>query len=144
MRSGGLIPRSFALSILRISEKLRNVARICIGIRFSTKLNLVASLRHLARLLLGIGLVILGIVGLILPVMPGWIFLIPGLVILADYFPPIRRLVEYMKQRFHEAETAYRKTTKGRTNSANAPSAYPEDAINDTENVSASDSEEIP
>jgi len=45
----------------------------------------------------GLGLVILGILGLILPVMPGWIFLIPGLLILAEYFWPIRRLVDWAK-----------------------------------------------
>ncbi len=42
-------------------------------------------------------MVILGVLGLILPIMPGWIFLIPGLIILADYFPPIKRLVEWAK-----------------------------------------------
>jgi uncharacterized membrane protein YbaN (DUF454 family) len=78
--------------------------------RFSTKLELVAPLRHFGRLLLGIGLVIVGIVGLILPVMPGWIFLIPGLLILADYFPPIRRLVDFMKAKFRDAEAAYQKS----------------------------------
>jgi hypothetical protein len=51
----------------------------------------------------GIGLVILGIAGLILPVMPGWIFLIPGLIILADYFPPIRRLLEWAKKKAIES-----------------------------------------
>ena len=54
------------------------------------------------RMVLGFGLVILGIVGLILPVMPGWIFLIPGLLILGDYFPPIRRLVDWAKRRSEE------------------------------------------
>jgi hypothetical protein len=29
--------------------------------------------------------------------MPGWIFLIPGLLILADFFPPVRRLVDWAK-----------------------------------------------
>ena len=42
-------------------------------------------------------LVILGIIGLILPIMPGWVFLIPGLVILADYYPPLKRLVNWAK-----------------------------------------------
>lgn len=40
-----------------------------------------------------------GIAGLILPIMPGWIFLIPGLVILADYFPPIHRLLVWAKSK---------------------------------------------
>ncbi len=36
---------------------------------------------------MGVGLVLLGIIGLILPIMPGWVFLIPGLMILAEEFP---------------------------------------------------------
>jgi uncharacterized membrane protein YbaN (DUF454 family) len=36
---------------------------------------------------MGVGLVILGIIGLILPIMPGWVFLVPGLMILAEEFP---------------------------------------------------------
>ncbi len=40
---------------------------------------------------------LIGVMGLILPIMPGWIFLIPGLVILADYFPPIKRLLAWAR-----------------------------------------------
>jgi uncharacterized membrane protein YbaN (DUF454 family) len=54
-------------------------------------------LRKILRPFLGFFLVILGVIGLILPIMPGWVFLIPGLIILADYFPPIRRLVDWAK-----------------------------------------------
>jgi uncharacterized membrane protein YbaN (DUF454 family) len=54
-------------------------------------------LRKILHLSSGFFLVILGIIGLILPIMPGWVFLIPGLIILADYFPPIKRLVEWAK-----------------------------------------------
>ena len=55
------------------------------------------NLRKILRPFTGIFLVILGIIGLILPIMPGWVFLIPGLVILADYYPPIKRLVDWAK-----------------------------------------------
>lgn len=55
------------------------------------------------RITSGIGLVVLGILGLILPIMPGWIFLIPGLVILGDYFPPVRRLVGWAKKKAEQA-----------------------------------------
>lgn len=51
------------------------------------------------RMVLGLGLVVLGIVGLILPIMPGWIFLIPGLLILAERFPAVHRLVEWAKRK---------------------------------------------
>jgi hypothetical protein len=34
--------------------------------------------------------------------MPGWVFIIPGLVILADHFPPIHRLLEWAKAKVEE------------------------------------------
>jgi uncharacterized membrane protein YbaN (DUF454 family) len=55
--------------------------------------------RRILRLATGIGLVLLGIVGLILPIMPGWIFLIPGLIILSDFFPPLKRVLEWAKRK---------------------------------------------
>lgn len=56
------------------------------------------------RILGGFGLVVLGIIGLILPIMPGWVFLIPGLIILADYFPPIHRLVQWARRKLEETQ----------------------------------------
>jgi len=56
-------------------------------------------IRSTLRITGGTLLVILGVLGLILPIMPGWIFLIPGLVILGDYIPPIKRLVEWAKRK---------------------------------------------
>ena len=44
-------------------------------------------------------LLILGVIGLILPIMPGWVFLIPGLIILSDYFPWARRLLDWAKRK---------------------------------------------
>ncbi len=52
-------------------------------------------MRHFWRLLLGIGLVLLGIAGIILPIMPGWIFFVPGLIILGDYCPPLKRFLHW-------------------------------------------------
>jgi uncharacterized membrane protein YbaN (DUF454 family) len=63
-------------------------------------------LRAILRIVSGIGLVIIGIIGLILPVMPGWIFLIPGLVILADYFPPVRRLLDWAKAKMESVKNS--------------------------------------
>ena len=60
------------------------------------------SLRAILRIASGIGLVIIGVIGLIMPIMPGWIFLIPGLVILADYYPPIKRLVDWAKAKMEK------------------------------------------
>lgn len=54
-------------------------------------------IRKVFRIAGGVVLVLLGIAGLILPIMPGWVFLIPGLVILGDYFPPVKRLLAWAK-----------------------------------------------
>jgi hypothetical protein len=42
-------------------------------------------------------LVLLGILGGLLPIVQGWMFLIPGLLILAEYFPGVRRLLDWAK-----------------------------------------------
>ena len=63
-------------------------------------------IKRLIRLASGVALVILGLLGLLLPIMPGWIFLIPGLLVLADFFPPIHRLVEWAKKKAREAYRA--------------------------------------
>jgi uncharacterized protein YqgC (DUF456 family) len=57
----------------------------------------------LLKIIGGIGLILIGLVGLILPVMPGWIFIIPGLMILAEYFPSVRRLVDWAKSKLEGA-----------------------------------------
>jgi uncharacterized membrane protein YbaN (DUF454 family) len=62
-------------------------------------------LRKTLRILSGLGLVIIGIIGLIMPIMPGWVFLIPGLVILAEYFPPVQRLLDWAKQTYEKHKT---------------------------------------
>jgi uncharacterized membrane protein YbaN (DUF454 family) len=56
-------------------------------------------LRKPIRVVWGIALVILGVIGLIMPIMPGWVFLIPGLIILADHFPWAHRLLEWAKSK---------------------------------------------
>lgn len=56
-------------------------------------------LKKVFRISLGISLVILGIIGGLLPVIQGWMFMIPGLLILSEYFPPVRRLVDWAKKK---------------------------------------------
>ena len=53
----------------------------------------------LLRIIGGFLLVLLGIVGLIMPIMPGWIFLIPGLMILGERFAWAKRLAEWAKRK---------------------------------------------
>lgn len=45
----------------------------------------------------------IGILGLILPVMPGWVFLIPGLIILGEEYSWARRLLQWAKRQMEKA-----------------------------------------
>ena len=47
----------------------------------------------------GILLIIIGLLGGLIPIFQGWMFGIPGLIILANYFPPIKRLLRWGKDR---------------------------------------------
>jgi uncharacterized membrane protein YbaN (DUF454 family) len=51
------------------------------------------------RAVAGFVLVAVGLLGLLFPIMPGWIFLIPGLVLLAERFSWARRLLAWAKAR---------------------------------------------
>ena len=51
------------------------------------------------RITLGIILVIIGMVGGLIPIFQGWLFGIPGLIILADYFPPINKVLKWAKKK---------------------------------------------
>jgi uncharacterized membrane protein YbaN (DUF454 family) len=60
------------------------------------------------RLLAGVGLCILGIIGWLLPILPGWAFMIPGLIILSDFFPPLRRALHWARDRVKEEAARFR------------------------------------
>ncbi|MEC9456255.1 MAG: hypothetical protein VX537_02395 [Candidatus Neomarinimicrobiota bacterium] len=56
-------------------------------------------IKHTVRITFGIVLVIIGLIGGLIPVFQGWMFGIPGLIILADYFPPIKKLLNWAKKK---------------------------------------------
>ncbi len=56
-------------------------------------------IKQTTRITFGIILVIIGLIGGLIPIFQGWMFGIPGLIILADYFPSIKRLVFWAKKR---------------------------------------------
>tara|TARA_B100000519_G_C14102752_1_gene371860 strand:- start:616 stop:810 length:195 start_codon:yes stop_codon:yes gene_type:complete len=56
--------------------------------------------RHTARITLGFILVIIGLIGGLIPIFQGWVFGIPGLIILADYFPPVKRLLDWARSKY--------------------------------------------
>jgi UPF0716 family protein affecting phage T7 exclusion len=51
-------------------------------------------------------LVLLGIIGGLLPIIPGFVFGIPGLIILSEYFPPAKRLLDWFQQKYADARDA--------------------------------------
>ena len=57
-------------------------------------------MRHTLRITLGFLLVIIGLIGGLIPVFQGWVFGIPGLIILADYFPPVKRILDWAKSKY--------------------------------------------
>ena len=50
------------------------------------------------RVGLGIILLIIGLIGGLIPIFQGWMFGIPGLIILADYFPPLKQILSWSKK----------------------------------------------
>ena len=56
--------------------------------------------RHTARITLGFILIIIGLIGGLIPIFQGWVFGIPGLIILADYFPPVKRLLDWARSKY--------------------------------------------
>ena len=57
-------------------------------------------MRHTLRITLGFLLVIIGLIGGLIPIFQGWVFGIPGLVILADYFPQVKRILDWAKSKY--------------------------------------------
>ena len=55
-------------------------------------------IKQTTRITFGFILVIIGLIGGLIPIFQGWMFGIPGLIILADYFPPIKRLLFWAKK----------------------------------------------
>jgi hypothetical protein len=56
-------------------------------------------IKDILKISLGILLVIVGLLGGLIPIFQGWIFGIPGLMILANYFPPAKRLLNWAKKK---------------------------------------------
>jgi uncharacterized membrane protein YbaN (DUF454 family) len=72
---------------------------------------------------LGSTIVLLGIAGLLLPVLPGWVLIIPGLALLGTEFLWARRLLRKTKEKAQQAYNSLR----GSPSRANAtpPGATP-------------------
>jgi len=56
-------------------------------------------IKQTARITFGVVLVIIGLIGGLIPIFQGWMFGIAGLIILADYFPPVNKLLVWAKKK---------------------------------------------
>ena len=56
-------------------------------------------IKDILRISLGIILVFIGLIGGIIPIFRGWVFGVPGLIILSNYFPPIKRVLKKIKRK---------------------------------------------
>ena len=56
-------------------------------------------IKHTFKISLGIILVIIGLMGGLIPIFQGWMFGIPGLIILSNYFPPAKRFLDWAKSK---------------------------------------------
>ena len=55
-------------------------------------------IKDIIKISIGIILIIIGLIGGIIPIFQGWMFGIPGLIILSQYFPPIKKLLNKIKK----------------------------------------------
>jgi len=51
------------------------------------------------KITIGVLLLILGLIGGLIPIFQGWMFGIPGLIILGKYFPPIKKLLNWARKK---------------------------------------------
>jgi uncharacterized membrane protein YbaN (DUF454 family) len=56
-------------------------------------------IKDILKISFGILLVIIGLIGGFIPIFQGWIFGIPGLIILSNYFPPVKRFLSWAKNK---------------------------------------------
>ena len=56
-------------------------------------------IKDVIKISTGFILVFIGLIGGLIPIFEGWMFGIPGLIILSQYFPPIKKLINKIKER---------------------------------------------
>lgn len=64
-----------------------------------------ATLKRWLKIISGMIMLIVGIIGWLLPVIPGWAFFIPGLILLSTEFHWARRLLAWLKSKFPKQTT---------------------------------------
>ncbi len=65
----------------------------------------VKTVTNTIKVIIGIILVVIGIIGGFIPIFQGWIFGIPGLLLLSSVYPPLRKWVEHVKEKIKNKKT---------------------------------------
>ena len=60
--------------------------------------------KNTIKIVMGVILVIVGLIGGLIPIFQGWIFGIPGLLLLSSVFPPLRKWVDKVKAKMRKKE----------------------------------------
>lgn len=63
-------------------------------------------MRKTLEITAGIILVVLGLIGGLIPILQGWMFGVPGLILLAKHFKWARNLLEWVKRKWQGARDA--------------------------------------
>lgn len=56
-------------------------------------------MRKIFEIILGIIFVIVGFIGGLIPILPGWIIGLPGLLLLSKHFPPLKKIIKSIKMK---------------------------------------------
>ena len=60
-------------------------------------------IKHSLKIAFGVVLVLIGIIGGLIPIFQGWVFGIPGLIILAEYFPQLKKIINWAKNKYKKS-----------------------------------------
>ena len=55
------------------------------------------------KIITGVLLIIIGLIGGIIPIFQGWLFGIPGLIILSKYFEPAKKILKWAKNKIKKS-----------------------------------------
>lgn len=65
----------------------------------------IRTVKNTVKVVIGIILVVVGIIGGLIPIFQGWIFGIPGLLLLSSVFPPLQKWLEHIKEKIKKKKT---------------------------------------
>ena len=62
-------------------------------------------IKDIIKIIIGILLIIIGLIGGIIPIFQGWMFGIPGLVLLSKYFKSAKKILKWAKKKIKKTTT---------------------------------------